>query len=436
MKILLINKYYYIKGGCETYMFNLQKLLEARGHQVIVFAQEDSRNLRAPLGSRFAAAVDFNSGWTGKLAWVGRQLWSWGASRPLARLIEKEQPDIVHCHNIYHQLGPHILKVCKKYHLPVVMTLHDFKLICPNYQLFTQGKICERCRAHHYGQCIKHRCVKNSLAGSWLGALEMYWHQVLFKTYLKNVDRFIAPSRFMLEKMVAWGWPREKFVHLANFVEAGDEEGNIAKQIYALYFGRLSHEKGVDILIKAWAKVVTPAGVQSRLTGVSYGQGTSHTIHAPRLIIAGAGPQEKEYRALIRRLKLTKSVKMVGFKTGAALQKLIQNAAINIIPSRIYENCPLSLLEAGALGTPTLGAAIGGIPELIRPGINGELFAAGNPVDLAAKISELLSQPQRLAAMGVAAGDLTQTYFNSEQHWAGVESVYSALLPEKLKSKF
>ena len=376
MKILLINKYYYLKGGSETYLFNLQKLLEAHGHQVVIFTMDDKRNLPIKNRKFLASAVDFSGGWRAKLAWAGRQLWSWGAVQPLAKLIKKEKPDLVHCHNIYHQLGPNILKVCKKYRLPVVMTLHDFKLICPNYQLFTQGKVCERCKKHQYFQCAKNRCLKNSLAGSFLAMVEMYWHQVLFKTYLKNVDRFIVPSRFMLEKMISWGWPREKFTYLPNFISTSQkrfldsscgltrndegcchlefipsvistsprhgEVGTVSrdtsfscsssranavsreisfcsptqKEKYALYFGRLSYEKGVDILIKAWSKVKGDY----------------------QLIIAGCGPQTEELEKLVLKLKISKRVKFVGFQSGDDLNNLIQKASLHIIPSRIYEN--------------------------------------------------------------------------------------------------
>ncbi len=427
MKILLINKYYHPGGGSETYLRNLEKMLRGHGHEVVIFATRSETDWPSKTAKYFAPPVDFRGGLLGKLAWVGRQLFSWGARRRLARLIENERPDLVHCHNIYHQLGPDILRVCKKYHLPVVLTCHDFKLLCPNYQLFTQGKVCERCRRHKYYQAVKYRCVKGSRAGSCLAAAEMYRHNVWQKTYLKNVDRFLIPSRFMLEKMVDWGWPREKLAYLPNFVVSGGGNGGVPrgqgaaarKGKYILYFGRLAHEKGLDVLLKAWSRVVS-----GRLVDNDW-----------KLVIAGRGPEEKQYKKLSRRLKLGKRVKWVGFKSGVTLKNLVAGAALNIAPSRVYDNCPLSILEAAGCGTPTLGARIGGIPELIRAGVNGELFEAEKVKDLREKLEALLTQPEKLTEMGEMARQMAMTYFNQEAHWAGLEEIYARVSRDRYGAK-
>lgn len=428
MKVLLINKYYYPKGGAEVYLRNLERMLRAHGHETVVFAMKDVKNWAAKTGRYFALSVDFHGGWTGRLAWAGRQLFSRGAMGPLRELIEEEKPDLVHAHNIYHQLGPEILRVCKEYKLPVVMTLHDFKLICPNYQLYVKGEVCERCKRHKYCQALKYNCVKNSFLGSALAVTEMYWHNVIKKTYWRNVDKFLVPSRFMLEKMVDWGWERGKFEYIPNFTiretrcrrgESGTKI-DVARGKYILYFGRLTDEKGVDLLIKAWKKFC------ARRAGVRIGRDDENW----RLIIAGRGSEENEYEEMIRKLRMKSKIEMIGFKSGEDLKNLIAEAALNILPSRIYENCPLSVLEAAELGVATLGARIGGIPEMIRAGVTGEMFEAGDAEDLFKKLNLLLARPERLVKMGEAARDLTREYFGEEWHWKKLKDVYGGVLKE------
>ena len=252
MKILQVNKFYFPKAGTERYVFELTKLLESKGHEVIPFAMKDKRNLKNYFNKYFVSNVDLSkpkirpSGFKN----IGRIIYSQEAKRKVEDLIKKTKPDIVHIHNIYHQISPSILPVFKKYNIPVVQTLHDFKLICPSYKLFSKGTVCERCKKHKYYNAVSQKCSKDSTLYGCVLALEMYIHKML-KIYEKNVDIFICPSQFVKNKMIEWGIDNKKLIVISHFVSLSKFEPNYENQGYILYFGRLTEEKGVDVLLKA-----------------------------------------------------------------------------------------------------------------------------------------------------------------------------------------
>ncbi len=367
MKILQVNKFYYPKGGADKYFLDLEESLKKAGHEVAVFSMADKKNLPSPFSDYFVSNFDFNNlNWRQKMFAPGRIIYNQEAKKKFRLLVENFQPDIIHIHNIYHQISPSILDVAKSHQIPVVMHLHDYKLICPNYSLFANGKPCEDCLPNKYFHCVKRRCFKSSLLKSLLVSLEMYIHHRVLKIYEKNISAFIAPSLFMKNKVTESGWPAEKISVIVNpYPEATEgESGNInEKKDYLLCFGRLSEEKGIDVLIKA-----------------------AKNSHLP-IKIAGSGPEEKNLKQLSG--EIGSSVEFLGFQKEAALNKLIKEAKAVIIPSISYDNMPLSLLEAMHLGKIVIASKIGGIPEIITDGINGLLFESGNSDDLASKIKHL-----------------------------------------------
>ncbi len=370
MKILQVNKFYYPKDGVSNYLIGLEAKLREFGHEVRVFAMDNPKNLPSQTQKYFVSYISFDA--TGLLnAWRAftRIFYSFEAKRKFAALVRDFKPDIIHIHNIYHQISPSILSVAIRHKIPVVMHLHDYKLICPNYKLFTKGAVCQRCKGGKYYNCSKNKCVKNSnlmsLAASW----EMYFHHRLWRIYERSIKIFITPSEFMKKTCVEFGWPGEKFICLYNFFNDLKYPQPALSQAqlgnYLLYFGRLSEEKGVEVLLSALAQT------------------------QEHLKIAGEGPAENALKAKVAKLGLKDRVEFLGFKTGLELDNLINMAKAVVIPSIWYENMPLNMLESLARGKVVLASKIGGIPEIIRDAENGFLFTARDANNLAEKINLL-----------------------------------------------
>jgi len=408
MKILQVNKFHYLRGGAEKYFLDISEALRQNGHEVAVFSMNHPKNLPSPWAKYFVSRLSFNeSKLRDKLLAPGRIIYSLEAKRKFRKLVLDFRPDIIHIHNIYHQLSPSILSVAKKYHIPVVMHLHDYKLVCPNYQLFVDNQICYRCRPHKYCQAIKHRCFQGSWPKSVLVALEMWLHHRVWKIYEKNISLYLAPSAFMKETVTSFGFPKEKVEVLYNFIdESKTKSSEIKPEGYLLYYGRLSFEKGIDVLLQALRLI--PGG--------------------PRLKIVGSGPEADRLKENVKSLGLQKSVEFLGAKYGAELEEIILKAKAVIIPSVWAENMPFVLLESLALGKVVIASRTGGLPELITPGETGFLFKNGDYADLAKKISALnnYNLEQIGAAARATVADLTL-----EKHYARLLEIYSRLLTKK-----
>jgi glycosyltransferase involved in cell wall biosynthesis len=311
-----------------------------------------------------ATAHDGERSPLGKVSRAVTAIYSIEAARRTRELLALTRPDVAHAHNIYHHLSPSVLVELHRRDIPVVLTLHDLKLICPAYKMHTQGAVCEACRGGALRNVVKHRCIKNSTAMSALVWLESTLHQA-FGLYMRTVSRFVVPSRFFLEKFAEWGVDTDRFVHIPNAVDVDalpdtGEPGDVF-----VYLGRLVPEKGVHTLIEAAAKARV------------------------RLRIVGTGSEEAALRQLAARLG--GDVEFTGYLTGEALRAAISSARAVVVPSEWYENAPISVMEASAMGRPVIGADIGGIPELIRPEETGFVFSSGN-VD---SLVEVLARVQR-----------------------------------------
>jgi glycosyltransferase involved in cell wall biosynthesis len=299
-------------------------------------------------------------------------IYSTEAARSVRGLVSAARPQIAHAHNIYHHLSPSVLVELRRQGIPVVLTLHDLKLACPAYKMYVHGAVCEACRGGALRNVVKNRCIKSSLMMSALVWLESSIHKLL-DVYAGAVTRFVVPSRFFLAKFAEWGIDTTRFVHIPNpiDVDALTPEGDGGEGF--VYLGRLVAEKGVDTLIRAAGR----AGV--------------------RLRVIGTGPEEGALRRLAA--EIGGEVEFTGYLSGAALRAAICSARAVVVPSEWYENAPISVMEASALGQPVIGANIGGIPELIRDGETGFVFDSGN-VD---SLVEVLTRVQRLPA-GVLRG--------------------------------
>lgn len=401
MRILQVNKFHYLRGGAEKYFLDMAEKLRQDGHEVAVFSMRHPKNLPSPWEKYFVSRISFNeSKLRDKLLAPGRIIYSLEAKRKFRKLVDDFRPEVIHIHNIYHQLSPSILSVARKRNIPVVMHLHDYKLVCPNYQLFVDNKICYRCRKHRYCQAIKHRCFKGSLVQSTLVALEMFLHHRVWKIYEKAVSLYIAPSAFMKDTVVSFGIPAEKVEVLYNFIDRPKTVvENIETQNYLLYYGRLSPEKGIDVLLESLKSMA----------------------NAPILKIVGSGPEMEKLKAMAQSLGLEKSVELLGPKYGADLEKIILGAKAVIIPSIWAENMPFVLLESLALGKVVIASRTGGLPELITQGESGFLFENGNAQDLAEKILALDNYD--LKKIGSAAKEQVAD-LNLENHYGKLLDIY------------
>lgn len=378
-RLLNINNYFYRRGGAEAVFFDHTALFEEIGWDVVPFAMQHEENLASPWSDYFVSEIEYGRtiGLRDKIDQAAKVIYSFEAQRNLNRLIEKARPDIAHAHNIYHHISPAIFSTLKEAGIPVVMTAHDLKLACPSYKMLREGRICEDCRGGRIHNVVVNRCVKGSLPLSAVVFAETLLHRTL-GLYRNKVDRIVVPSRFYRDKLIEWGWSAEKLVHIPNFVDAGRFSADWTEGDYFVFAGRLAPEKGIATLIRAAGKA------------------------KQKLVIAGTGPEEEELRKLAQ--STGAEVTFAGYLSGEKLFRLIGESKGLVLPSEWYENAPISILEAYALGRPVIGAAIGGIPEMIREAETGLTATVGSVDDLARALADLASLPATERAVMGRAG--------------------------------
>jgi glycosyltransferase involved in cell wall biosynthesis len=323
-------------------------------------------------------------------------------------MIDELRFDIAHAHNIYGGLTTSVFEVFNRNYIPIVMTLHDYKLLCPNYKLMYRGRICEDCKYSRFFMAIKNYCHKNSLTASAVVAMEGYFNHV-FNRYLKYVKTFIAPSKFIKNKFIEFNWPKDSIEYLPNFLFLSTFSPNFKRGGYLLYLGRLSPEKGIISLIKAFMKIKDKRA---------------------RLMIVGDGPLKRQ---ILKQTKSDKRIKLTGYLSGKILRETTKNSMAVVVPSEWYENAPITILEAFAFGKPVIGSNIGGIPEMIDEGINGYLFNKGDVYDLKEKIEYLLGMnDKQIESMGVAGRTKADENYSSEIHYKKLVEIYNRAI-DKVK---
>lgn len=404
MKILMVNKFFYIKGGSETYYFALKHLLEAQGHTVIDFSMQDEKNFSSKYSKYFVENVNYNSaGGLQKQLKAGFNIvYSKEAKKKFEQLVIATRPDIIHLHIFQHQLSPSILDVIKKYNLPTVYTAHDLKMLCLNYKMMHHGQICEECKGQKYYRCAVNKCVKDSFAKSCINVAEGYIHK--WRHSYDVIDKIITPSAFYKKKFEEFGIPGKRVVHIPNFLDTEKPEINKTNDCeeYYLYFGRLSEEKGVLTLLRAFQ------GIDAKL------------------YIVGTGPIKSDIEEYISAESIT-NIKVLGFMSGQPLKDIVGNAKAVILPSEWYENGPYSAIEALQMGRPIIGANIAGIPELVDG--NGYLFKSGSPEDLKEQIEKMEglteAEYQKLKSNSYK---LFLNSYTKENHYKKLEKIYLSVL--------
>ena len=407
MRILQVNKFLYRRGGAEGYLLDLAQLQRDAGHEVAFFGMDHPDNEPMPYRAEFPSHVEFEPpppGLPARLELVGRMMWSRSAATGLRRVLDDFRPDVVHMHNIYHQLSPSIVRSCAKAGVPVVMTLHDYKLVCPTYQFLDKGEICTACVTGGVRQAIKRRCKDGSLAASTIAATEVATHRALHA--YGSVGRFLCPSAFLRDQVAAAGIHVTRLRHLDNFtnteVPVRTEPGR-----GVVFAGRLSHEKGVDVLIRAAAKLAA---------------GRDGIV----LDIVGDGPDRADLERLADSVA-PGAVRFHGRGTADEGRAHLRGARVSAVPSRWLENQPLSVLEAFASGVPVVASALGGLNDLVTPGLDGELVAADDPAALAVALGRYLDDPQLSLRHGGAARNRALTRHEPHGHLDRVLAVYDEL---------
>ena len=358
MKILLANKFYYRRGGDCIYMLNLEKLLKAHEHEVAVFAMDYPENLDTPWKKYFPKNMS-------KLMAFTRPFGDGEVKSKFSQLLNDFKPDVVHLNNIHTQLSPLIAKLAHEYGAKVVWTLHDTKLVCPCYTCMRDGKWCEECFTDKMA-VVKHRCMPGSIPGAIVGYLEAKkWNKEVLQKY---VSWFLPPSKFMMDTCVKGGYSPETFRVLCNFIDVTKlpevSQKTQIKDDYYVYLGRVNEVKGVRTLCKAAARL------------------------DKKVIVIGDGELLPELKETYKNCS---HIEFKGQMQWEDFMPILQKARFMVLPAEWSENNPLTVIESQSLGTPVLGARIGGIPELIEEGVTGMTFKSGDVEDLKDKILKMFA---------------------------------------------
>jgi len=409
MKVLQINKYYYLKSGTERYMYNISSMLKKRGHQVIPFAMKHENNITSKYSKYFVENIEYDreikKDIFRKMYMGFKIIYSFEARNKLLKLITKEHPDLAHVHKFSNTLTPSIFYALKKKDIPLVHTLHDYRIVCPSYNMYDPNKfeICEACKGHRYFNAVRRKCQKSSRLIGVNIAVESYLYHFL-RTYESTIDLFISPSNFLMKKMIEFGIDRDKIVHIPHFIKCNEYNPNYSNSDYILYFGRLEKHKGIKTLIEAMKYVRFCA-----------------------LYVIGEGTYRNELEKYVKKDGI-KNVAFLGYKAEKELINLIRSSLFTILPSEWYEPFGMTILESFALGKPVIGADIGGIPDLVDSGSTGLLFKSGNVDDLAEKINYLLNNKNLVVEMGKNARKKVEEKYSENVHYERLMEAYKKVL--------
>jgi glycosyltransferase involved in cell wall biosynthesis len=401
MRILHVNKFLYRRGGAEAYMLDLAELQAQAGHEIAFFGMRHPENPSLPFADAFPSFVELEpppERVSARVTAAARMVYSPSSRRGIEAVVRAFRPDVAHLHNIYHQLSPSVLRPLRALGIPMVMTLHDYKLICPSYLLLDHGKVCEACLGGRFRHAVTRRCKDGSLMASAVLAVEATAHRMT--SAYDPVQLFICPSRFLAGKVAQAGVFPDRLRVLGNFVATETVAPKARPGGEVVYVGRLSHEKGVDVLVEAMGR-----------------------LSRHRLDIVGDGPE----RARLESLAATSApgrVRFHGAVPKARVFDLVRAAAVAVMPSRCHENQPMAVLEAFACGVPVVASQLGGLPELVQQGRYGQTVPADDATALADALDRLLADPELAFSTGQAARRHAELQFAPERHLQQLERLY------------
>ncbi|HST97760.1 MAG TPA: glycosyltransferase [Geodermatophilus sp.] len=398
MRVLLVGNHWTEgPGGAETMLVLTADLLRAAGHVVVPFAVAEERTLPTPVRASLPVAAGAGARTRFGEAWAG--VWSPSAYRALARVVDEVRPDVAHVHHVFERLTLSVLDALQRRGVPTVMTLHDYKPVCPNFRLFTEGAPCTRCLSGGYWQVVRHRCLEGSRWRSVAAAVDSYAARA--RGVYDRVDRFVAPSAFLRDRVVEGGLPADRVEVLPNPVVAAPSPRPAPGDPPAvLYASRLVAEKGVDTLLDAAGRL--PEGVRVRL--------------------AGSGRLERAVRARVAAEGLP--VDVLGPLAPDRVAAELRAAAVAVLPALWWENCPMAVLEAAAQGVPVVASAVGGVPELVDDGTTGLLVPPGDADALSGALTRLLSDPAGAGRLGRAGWARVRSRHPPTAHVVALQEVY------------
>ncbi len=406
-KVLLVNNYYYNRGGDCTYLFGVKRMLEERGHNVVVFSMHHPQNIESTWSKYFVNYINYDEEvkkitLSSGIKVASRTIYFLKARKMINKLIKEEKPDIAHLQNIHHHITPSILYAFRKNKIPVAWTLHDYQLICPNISFLANGEICERCKKKRYYAPVLVRCKKGSLTASLMSSIEIIIHTLMGVDRL--VNKFIAPSRFIEKKFIEYGFSSDKIKHISHFTNLPAKNEPGSSQDYYLFVGRISEEKGVKTLVDAAIKT-----------------------NRSKLKIIGGGALLEEMVNYTKAKDENNIVEFLGHKSRDEVDEILAGCKFLVIPSEWYEISGLVILEAFACGKPVVGSRIGGIPELIEDNVTGLTFEMGNANDLSLKIEYMLNNPDEVRKMSINAREFVEKELQADNHYEKIIEVYNEI---------
>jgi glycosyltransferase involved in cell wall biosynthesis len=392
MKILLVHNAYQQPGGEDTVFENECRLLRRFGHDVITYERSNHEV----------------SGYTGirRAGLVKDIIWNSHSRRDFTQLLKQGRPDIVHAHNTFMIISPAIYAACGEAGVPVVQTLHNYRLLCPASTFFRDGQVCEECVTHSLARGIAHACYHESALATATVACMLKVHRML-GTWQSAVNIYVALSEFSRQRFIAGGLPEAKIAVKPNFV-APDPGSRRSAGRYALFVGRLSGEKGLLTLLEAW----------------------KHTAHVP-LVVVGDGPLRPQLQARAEKLKI-QNVVFRGRLTRSEVDATIKDATFLVQPSECYENFPMTVVEAFACGVPVLCSRIGALQEIVSDEVTGLQFTPGDAEDLAEKVEWAWQHHEATLAMGKRARREFETKYTAEQNYKYLTELYQRVLTARL----
>jgi glycosyltransferase involved in cell wall biosynthesis len=382
MKILLVHNQYQIPGGEEVVFEQEREMLVRAGHQVLTyersnFEAEDYKGLR-------------------KLNLIANIAWSNDSKGSLQQILREEKPDVVHVHNFFMMMSPSIFAACHEAGVPVVQTLHNYRMFCPAANFLREGKVCEDCAQQSLWHGIGHGCYRGSRLATASVALMLEFQ----RQRRAWADLYIALSDFSRQRFIANGLDARKLCVKPNFVSPDPGE-RTEQGSYALYLGRLSEEKGLETLLDGWRRLRCDIALR----------------------VVGDGPLLESLKNRANDLKLS-CVKFVGRVPRAQAQQEIKGARFVMAPSQCYENFPMGIAEAFACGVPVICSKLGGMQEMVAHGTAGLNFTPGDPADLANKVQWAWSHPEEMQAMGKQARREFENKYTAERNYPLLMEIY------------
>ena len=414
MNILIVNKYYFISGGPERYMFTISAALERQGHNVFPLALKVNKNLhsefssyfiKSPYGEDAAMLGDANLNLLQKIKLAVTTIYSYRAKRAIKKIIKDKNIDIVYLLNFCNYITPSVIDGAKDLGVPVVMRLSDFNFICSSYHFMRDGSFCTKCKGGTLN-AVRYRCVRGSFFQSLSRVLAINIHR-LTGVY-KKVDAFVCPSRLMKNELEQFGMSESKVNYIPSFVDTRKFSPELSDEGYALYYGRLSREKGINILINAWEKLATDA---------------------PPLRIVGSGDAEDELKQQVMDSGL-KNISFSPFLSESEVREIVDASSFVLIPSVWPDNSPMVGFESMALGKPIIASNLGGLADQIVDGSTGFLVPAGDPVSIADAVRVMCDDPELRDRMGAAARERAVNLFNADNHLASLTDIFNEVVQQ------